>query len=192
MAPCAKRIISDGIGVYAIPLLQPTTLVAHLTTSLAIYTYLPMNQCRLPQPSPADLLFLADASGESALTPITRGGQPATDPHWGALPHGPPHRPHHLRGLLPRGTGGHGRCHRENRSAPTRPPRACRARLVCSGRQCRHSPTPPHGKTTTPQSHRNEPGHPSTAALESPLQPLPLRPTSHRETRVPKTPIRKP
>ena len=30
-----------------------------------------MNPCRLPQPSPADRLFFADASSESALTPIT-------------------------------------------------------------------------------------------------------------------------
>ena len=32
-----------------------------------------MNPCRLPQPSPADRLFFTDASGESALTPITGG-----------------------------------------------------------------------------------------------------------------------
>ena len=32
-----------------------------------------MNGCRLPQPSPVDWLFFTDASGESALTPITGG-----------------------------------------------------------------------------------------------------------------------
>ena len=32
-----------------------------------------MNSCRLPRPSSADLIFLTDASGESALTPITVG-----------------------------------------------------------------------------------------------------------------------
>ena len=69
----AEHIISKGIGVYATPILQPTTPVAHLTTGLAIYAYLPMNPCRLPQPSPADRLFFTDASGESALTPITGG-----------------------------------------------------------------------------------------------------------------------
>ena len=62
-----------SIGVYATPILQPTTPVAHLATGLAIYAYLPMNPCRLPQPSPADRLFFTDASGESALTPITEG-----------------------------------------------------------------------------------------------------------------------
>ena len=73
LPPQAKHIISKGIGVYATPILQPTTPVAHLATGLAIYAYLPMNQCRLPQPSPADRLFFTDASGESALTPITGG-----------------------------------------------------------------------------------------------------------------------
>ena len=73
MSPQAKRIISKGIGVYATPILQPTTPVAHLATGLAIYAYLPMNPCRLPQQSQADRLFFTDASGESALTPITGG-----------------------------------------------------------------------------------------------------------------------
>ena len=71
MSPQAKHIISKGIGVYATPVLPPTTPVAHLTTGLAIYAYLPMNPCRLPQPSPADRLSFTEASRESALTPIT-------------------------------------------------------------------------------------------------------------------------
>ena len=61
MSPHAKSIISKGIRVYATPILQSTTPVAHLTTGLAIYAYLRMNPCRLPQPSPADLLFFTDA-----------------------------------------------------------------------------------------------------------------------------------
>ena len=77
MSPEAKHIISEGIGVYAGPILQPTTPVAHLTTGLAIYAYLPMTPCRLPQPSPADLLFFTDASGESALCQAP-GGPPCS------------------------------------------------------------------------------------------------------------------
>ena len=71
MSPRKKRIISKGIGVYATPFLQPKTPLAHLTTGLAIYAYVPMNPCRLPQPSPADVVFFTNALGESALTPIT-------------------------------------------------------------------------------------------------------------------------
>ena len=73
MSHQAKRIISKGIEVYATPVLQPTTPVAHLTAGFAIYAYLPLNPCRLPQPSPADRLIFTGASGESALTPITGG-----------------------------------------------------------------------------------------------------------------------
>ena len=73
MFPEAKHIISKGVGVYATPILQPTTPVPDLTRGLAIYAYLPMNPCRLPQSSPAPLFFFTDASGEPALTHITRG-----------------------------------------------------------------------------------------------------------------------
>ena len=73
MSAHANRIISKGMRVYATPILQPETPSAPLTTGLYIYVYLPMNPCRLPQPSPVDLVFFTDASGESALTPITGG-----------------------------------------------------------------------------------------------------------------------
>ena len=163
--------------MYATPIVQPTTPVAHLTTGLAIYAYLPMNPSRLPEPSPADLLFFTDASGEPVLTPITGGATLQLTHRRGTLPHGPTHGPHHLLVLLPRGTGGHGRRHRPNRYPPTRPPPVRRPGLVRSGRHYQHTPTPPHSKTTTPQSHRNEPQDTSTATLESPLQAFP--PTSN-------------
>ena len=83
MSPQAKHIICKGIGVYATPVLQPTTPVAHLTTGLAIYAYLPMSPCRLRQPSPADRLFFTDPSGESALTPITGGATVQVTHNWG-------------------------------------------------------------------------------------------------------------
>ena len=50
MSPHAKRLISKGIGVCGTPILQPATPVAHLTTGLAIYAYLPMKLFGLPQP----------------------------------------------------------------------------------------------------------------------------------------------
>ena len=117
-----------------------------------------------------------------------RGGHPAANPRRGTLPRGPPHGPHHLQGLLSRGARGHGRRHRRNRGPPTRTPPAHRPGLVHGRRHCRHTPTSPHSKTTTSKSHRDEPRHPGTATLESPSQPSPLRPTPHRETRVPRAP----
>ena len=76
--------------------------MAHVTTGLATYAYLPMNPCRLPQPSPADLLFFTDASGESALTPIT-GGATLQLTHTG----GHYHRDHHT-GHTTYGASSHG------------------------------------------------------------------------------------
>ena len=99
MSPRAKRIKSKGVGVYATPILQPTTPVAHLTTYPAIYAYLPMNPCRVPQSSAADLIFFTDTSGKSALTCITGGaalqpthpeGQYRMDHHPGHTPYGAP------------------------------------------------------------------------------------------------------
>ena len=85
MFPRAKHIISKGIAVYATPIFQSTTPAAHPTTGLGIYSYLPMSPCPLPQPSPVDLVFFTDASGESALTPITLIGTvqpPHTEGHY--------------------------------------------------------------------------------------------------------------
>ena len=56
-----------------------------------------MNACRLPHPSPADRVFFTDASGESALTPISReatlqlthaGGHYHMDHHTGHTTYG--------------------------------------------------------------------------------------------------------
>ena len=77
--------------------------MAHLTTGLAIYAYLPMSPCRLPQSSPANLLFFTDASGKSALTPIT-GGFTLQLTHFG----GHYHMDHHTGHTTYRAS-----CHRE-------------------------------------------------------------------------------
>ena len=102
MSPQAKHIISKGIGLYATPVLQPTTPVAHLTRSLAIYANLPMNPCNLPQQSPADRLFFTDASGRSALRPITGGATLQTTYTLGHY-----HMDHHT-GQITYGASSHG------------------------------------------------------------------------------------
>ena len=73
VSPRVKHIISEGVGIYVGLILQLMTPVAHLTTGLAIYAYLPKNPCLLPQPSPADLIFFFHHSGKFALFPITAG-----------------------------------------------------------------------------------------------------------------------
>ena len=102
MSPQAKHIISKGIGVYATPILQPTTPGALPATGLAIYAYLPMNPCRLPQRSPADRLFFTDVSGESALTPLT-GGATLQLTHTGGHHHMDQHTGHTTYGASSHG-----------------------------------------------------------------------------------------
>ena len=191
MSPQAKHIIYKGIGVYATPILQPTTPVAHLATGLAIYTYLPMNPCRLPQPSPADRLFFTDASGESALTPITGGGTLQLTHSGGHY-----HMDHHT-GHTTYGASSHGELGAmadaiaeiaAHLSAHL--PQIVRVWFVVDATVNTHlllriARQPIHKATVT------RPRHPGTAALESPSQPSPLRPTPHCETRVPQTPIQK-
>ena len=176
--------------MYATPILQPTTPVAHLATGLAIYAYLPMNPCRLPQPSPADRLFFTDASGESALTPIT-GGATLQLTHTGGHYHMDHHTGHTTYGASSHGELGAMADAMTEIAAhlPTHSPHI--VGLVRGRRHCRHTPAPPHSKATTSQRHRVEPRHPDTAASESLPQRSPLRSTPHRETRVPQTPIRK-
>ena len=136
MSPQAKHIISKGIGVYAIPILQPTTPVAHLTTGLAIYAYLPMNPCCLPQPSPADLLFFTNASGESALTPIT-GGATRQLSHTGEHYHMDHHMGHTTYGACSHGELG--ALADTIAYPPTRPPPAHRPGLVRGRRHRRRN-----------------------------------------------------
>ena len=181
MSPQVKHIISKEIGVYATPILQPTTPVAHLATGLAIHAYLPMNPCRLPQPSLADRLFFADASGESALTPITRGATLQLT-HGG----GHYHMDHHT-GQTTYEASSHGELGAMADAIaeiaahlPADLPHILRVWFVVDA---------------TVNTHlllriARQPLHKATAtSLDT--QPSPLRPTPHRETRVPRTPIRK-
>ena len=175
MHPGAKRILSNGRGVYVTPILWPKTTVANLTKVLAIYAYLPMNPCCLPQPTPTNLVFLTDASGKSALTPITGRGTlqlTHTEGHY--------HMDHHT-GHTTYGASSHGELGAiadpiAKIAAPLPALPQHRMGLVRSGRHCLRTPTPPHITTATPQRHRNEPRDPSTASLESPPQPPPPPP----------------
>ena len=81
--PRSKRIISKGIGIYATAVLQPTTLVARLTTGLTIHAYLPMNRVRYHNMSYTT--YRASSHGElgSMANTITRlaAKLPAHLPH---------------------------------------------------------------------------------------------------------------
>ena len=69
LTPRAKAIITQGIGVYAAPLLQPTQITARTAQGNPIYVYHPTAIARLPIPSDTDIIYFTDASGTQQRTP---------------------------------------------------------------------------------------------------------------------------
>ena len=69
LTPRAKAIITQGIGVYAAPLLQPTQVTARTARGNPIYVYHPTAIARLPIPSDTDIIYFTDASGTQQRTP---------------------------------------------------------------------------------------------------------------------------
>ena len=176
--------------VYATPILQPTTPVAHLATGLAIYAYLPMNPCRLPQPSPADRLFFTDASGESALTPIT-GGATLQLTHTGEHYHMDHHTGHTTYGASSHGELGAMADAITEVAAhlPAHSPHIVRVWFVVDATVDTHLLLRIAGNHFTKQPRRaSAPRH---CYSGKPYAAFPLRPTPHRETGVPQAPIRK-
>ena len=69
LTPRAQAIITQGIGVYAAPLLQPTQITARTAQGNPIYVYHPTAIARLPIPSDTDIIYFTDASGTQQRTP---------------------------------------------------------------------------------------------------------------------------
>ena len=72
LTPRAQAIITQGIGVYAAPLLQPTQITARTTQGNPIYVYHPTAIARLPIPSDTDIIYFTDASSTKQRTPTVR------------------------------------------------------------------------------------------------------------------------
>ena len=69
LAPRAQAIITQGIGVYAKPLLQPTQITTRTAQGNPVYVYHPTAIARLSIPSDTDIIYFTDASGTSQRTP---------------------------------------------------------------------------------------------------------------------------
>ena len=69
LTPGAQAIITQGIGVYAALLLQPTQIIARTVQGNPIYVYQPTAIARLPIPSNTDIIYFIDASGTQQRTP---------------------------------------------------------------------------------------------------------------------------
>ena len=69
LTPRAQAIITQGIGVYAAPLLQPTQITTRTAQGNPVYVYHPTAIARLPIPSDTDIIYFTDASGTQQRTP---------------------------------------------------------------------------------------------------------------------------
>ena len=73
LTPCAQAIITQGIGVYATPLLQPTQITTRTAQGNAIYVYRPTAIARRPVRSDTHIIYFTDASGTQQRTPTVGG-----------------------------------------------------------------------------------------------------------------------
>ena len=69
LTPRAQAIITQGIGVYAAPLLQPTQIITKTAQGNPVYVYHPTPIARLPIPSDTDIIYFTDTSGTQQRTP---------------------------------------------------------------------------------------------------------------------------
>ena len=69
LTPRAQAIITQGIGVYAGPLLQPTQITTRTAQGNTIYVFHPTAIAHLLIPSDTDIIYFTDASGTRQRTP---------------------------------------------------------------------------------------------------------------------------
>ena len=65
----AQAVITQGIGVYVMPLLQPTQANTRNAQGNLVYIYHPTAIARLPIPCDTDIIYFSDASGTKQRTP---------------------------------------------------------------------------------------------------------------------------
>ena len=69
LTPRSQAIITEGIGVYAAPLLQPTKITARTAQGNPVCVSHPTAITSLPIPSDTDIIYFTDASGTQQRTP---------------------------------------------------------------------------------------------------------------------------
>ena len=69
LTPRAQAIVTQGIGVYAAPLLQPTQITTRTAQGNPVYVHHCTAIARLPIPSDTNIIYFTDASGTQQRTP---------------------------------------------------------------------------------------------------------------------------
>ena len=125
LTPRAHAIITQGIGVYAAPLLQPTKITARTAQGNPVYVYHPTAIARLPIPSYTDIIYFTDASGTQQRTPTVGCASVRITWHADGL-----HVEHHT-GATIFGASSHGElCNLADAVTATPPPTTIRLRNI--------------------------------------------------------------
>ena len=182
----AQAIITQGIGVYARPLLQPTQITTRTAQGDPPTSITPQQLPAYPDP--------ATPTSSTSLTHPA----PSNTPHSrlclrvhhlvrGRPPRGTPHRGHHLWGVLPRRTTHPGGRHHRHTTTHNDP---APQHLGSRERHGRHLPHQAPRGPAHPQGTQIRPLHTSVGAMDG-LQrhASPGRPT-HRKTGVPPLHVR--
>ena len=187
LSPRAQAIITQGIGVYAASLLQPTQITTRTAQGYPVYVYHPTAIARLPIPSDTDIIYFTDASGTQQRTPTVGCASMRITRRADSL-----HVEHHTGATIfgasshcgTRNPGGRRYRHTTTRNNPAP------QQLGSRGRHGRHPPHQASRGPAPPQGARIRPPHTSVGAMDG-LQghAPPGRPT-HRQTGVPPLHIR--
>ena len=151
LTPRAQAIITQGIGVYAAPLQQPTQITARTAQGNPIYVYHPTAIARLPIPSDTDIIYFTDASGTQQRTPTVENlprNIPTRNPHHVYTP-----STEHSTGTAHTGTTGTAHTSTSMRAPP--------------------APIPPRRRPSTGTTNRQPPHVPSAFASGYHRQPCP-------------------
>ena len=118
LTPRAQAIITQEIGVYAAPLLQPAQITPRTAQGNPVYVYQPAAIARLPIPSDTDIIYFTDASGTKQRTPTVGCASVPITPRGDGL-----HVEHHT-GATIFGVSSHGELRTMADAVTTTPPRA--------------------------------------------------------------------
>ena len=181
LTPRAQAIITQGIGIYAAPLLQPTQITTRTAQGNPVYVYYPTAIARLPIPSDTNIIYFTAASGTQQRTPTNSCAAVRITRRADGLHVEHQTRGHHLWGVLPRPTT-HPRRRRHRHTATRNDPAP--QHLGSPGRHRGHPPHQAPCGPAPPQGARIRPHHTSIGAMDG-LQghAPPGRPT-HRQTGV--------
>ena len=179
-------IITQRIGVYATPLIQPTQASTRTAQGNPVYIYHPTATARLPVPSDNDVIFFSDASGIQQRNPTVSCASLRISGRADGL------HVEHAPGLssssvFPRRAAHPGRYWQHHTATHNNP---APQHLGHRRHHGRHSSHKAPGRTTPSQGPRNRPHHAGVVTADGLNRHAPQGHPAHGQTEVPTLRIR--